>query len=339
MTSAVATTGVTRLIPTQTSKATFCSASRRSGSPCEGGAQRDRLGEPHVGGAERGELGAGVAGEPGHALARLRRPHLLGGHRRHLAQLVVGDRHGDEVDVLDAELVDRLGHVGQQPVAGRAQLAGARAPAFHVPLQVEPLGQQEPEVLADGELVDLVVAEAAADEHHACALGQRPDRPEVQVVPAEHVVAGEVVVGEHVGEQQRIGVAAVAGQEHQRMAAVALPQPSQARVVDLDVPRPGVQRTQRAGEQVDGQRAHRRDEPGQVGRRAPGDLVLRQLQPRGELGHLAAVLRAVLDGLRDEPRDLVVVAEERALGPPSARVAWRATNSANPACTPDAGRP
>ena len=130
-------------------------------------AQRDRLGEPDVGRSERLELGAGVAGEPRHPLALLRRPDLLGGHRRHLAQLVVGDRHRHEVDVVDAALLDRLGHVGQQAVARRAQLAGARAAALHVPLHVEPLGQQVAEVLADGELVDLVVAEAAPDEHHA----------------------------------------------------------------------------------------------------------------------------------------------------------------------------
>ena len=98
------------------------------------------------------------------------------------------------------------------------------------------------------------------------------------------------------------------------MAPVALAQALQPGVVDLDVPRAGVQRPRRGGEQVDRDRAHRRDEPRQVGRGPLGDLGLRQLQPLGQLGDLVAELGAVLDRLDDVAGDLVAVAEERALG-------------------------
>ena len=132
------------------------------------------------------------------------------------------------------------------------------------------------------------------------ALGQRADRPEPQVLPAEHVVAREVVLGEHVGQQQRVGVGAVAGQEHQRVGAVELAQPLQPGASTCTSHARAVQGAQAAGEQVDRHRAHRRDQPVQVGADAACDLGLGQLQPRGQLGDLAAELRAGLDRLDDD---------------------------------------
>ena len=94
--------------------------------------------------------------------------------------------------------------------------------ALHVPLKVEALGEQEPEVLTQGQLVDLVIAEAAPDEtcEIPARLGQRGDRPEPEVVAPEYVVTGEVMLGEDIGKQQRISVRAVTGQEDQGVLAV-----------------------------------------------------------------------------------------------------------------------
>ena len=282
VTSAVAVTGVTRLIRTATSKAIFCTASRRASgsSPWPPGprasAHRERLGEADVYRADPGELPPGVGRQPAQPLRLLlRRPALLGRHRRYLAELVVGDGHRHQAGVAGPAARDRLGDVGQQAVARRAQLAGPRAAALHVPLEVEALGQQVAEVLAQRQLVDLVVAGAAPDEDEPGPPGQQADRPDAEVVAADYVVAGEIMLGEDVGEQQRVRVRAVAGQEDQRVAAVQLPQPGEPGGVGLDVPRVGVQRAQRPVEQVDRDRAHGGDQAvqGRPGRSAVSGSV------------------------------------------------------------------
>ena len=276
---------------------------------------REGLGEADVYRADPGELPPGVGRQPAQPLRLLlRRPALLGRHRRYLAELVVGDRHRHQVGVVGPAARDRLGDVGQQAVARRAQLAGPRAAALHVPLEVEPLGQQVAEVLAQCQLVDLVVAGAAPDEDESGPPGQQADRPDAEVVAADYVVAGEIMLGEDVGEQQRVRVRAVAGQEHQRVAAVQLPQPAEPGGVGLDVPRVGVQRAQRAGEQVHRDRAHGRDQAVEV---FPGPfrgLRFGQVQPGRELGDVGAVFRAVLDRLGDVLRHLVAVTERRPFG-------------------------
>ena len=98
------------------------------------------------------------------------------------------------------------------------------------------------------------------------------------------------------------------------MAAVQLPQPGEPGGVGLDVPRVGVQRAQRAVEQVARDRAHGGDQavqgrPGAFRRLRPG-----QAEPGGERGDVGPVFRAVPDRLGDVLRHLVAVAELCAFG-------------------------
>ena len=55
---------------------------------------------------------------------------------------VVGDRRGYEQDVVDLAVLHRGGDVAQQPEPRRAQLAGPRAAALQVPLDVEALRRE-----------------------------------------------------------------------------------------------------------------------------------------------------------------------------------------------------
>ena len=148
----------------------------------------------------------------------------------------------------------------------------------------------------------------------AGALAQRPDRPERHVGAAEHVVAREVVGVEHVGEHERVRVGAVRRQEDERARAVELAQVLQALHVGLNRPRAAVQRRHRRAEGVDRRRALDRDEllqvGGQLGQHVVRVAVELGRQRRGVLAHA----RRGRDLLGDEPRDLVAVADQRALG-------------------------
>ncbi len=139
----------------------------------------------------------------------------------------------------------------QQAVTGRPQLAGPGAASFEVPLEIEPLGEQVSEILLDDGLVDLVVAEASANEDDSGPARQRADGPEVQVASPHDVVAGKVVPGQHPGQDEGVCVGAVGRQEDQRMALVHLPQLAQAPLVGLDGPGSGMQRTHDSRPQVD----------------------------------------------------------------------------------------
>jgi hypothetical protein len=225
-------------------------------------AQRERLTEAHLRRPDVVALGAHVVRQPAQPLAALRRADLLLGHRADLRQLVVDDRHRHEDDVLGTLVLQRPDEVPQQPEPRRAQLAGPGAAALQVPLDVEALGDEVAEVLAHGELVDRVVAEGAADEDEAGALAQRTDRPEGHVAAGEQVVAREVVLVEHPGEDQWIGVGPVRRQEDESMPAVELAQALEALHVDLHVPRPRVQRAHHEAERVDDGRRAARSPPG-----------------------------------------------------------------------------
>ena len=185
------------------------------------------------------------------------------------------DRHRHQVDVGGAPGLDGVRDVGEQPVLRRAQLAGPRAAALHVPLEVEPLRRQPREVLADDGLVDRVLAEAAADEDDPAAPRQGLQAPDAQVVAAEHVVAREVVRPQHLGEHERVGVGAVRGQEHQRVLGVQLAQRLEARGVGVHLPRVVVHRAQdarRTGRPRVG--SMRRDEALQILLGLGGDVLL-----------------------------------------------------------------
>ena len=75
----------------------------------------------------------------------------------------------------------------------------------------------------------------------------------------------------------------------------------------------GVQRAQRAGQQVDRDRAHRGDQTVQVRLGAPHRFLPGQAQPGRKPGDLSAQPRAVLDRLGDLLRHLVPVPEQRPL--------------------------
>ena len=142
-------------------------------------------------------------------------------------------------------LCDRLGDVGQQAVARRAQLAGPRAAALHVPLEVEPLGEQVAEVLAQATLVDLVVAEAAPDEDDAGPAWPAGRSARSGGCRRRPCGCGGSRVGEHARR-------AAAGRAYERWLGrktsawrrFSSPQPVQPGGVGLDVPGAGVQRAQ-----------------------------------------------------------------------------------------------
>ena len=171
--------------------------------------QGHRLAEPHQHVAEVVLLGLHVPGEPGQPLGLLGATLFLLRHRGDLVQLLVDQRHGDDDRVGLVVEVEAVDEVPQDPVAGAAQLAGAGAAALHEPLEVELLGHQVAEVATDGELVDLVAAEGPADEDDAGPLAEGAERPEGEVRAAEGVVAGEVVLQQDVGDDQRVDVAAM----------------------------------------------------------------------------------------------------------------------------------
>ena len=180
--------------------------------------QRQRLGERHVHGTEGAALSARVIEDPAQALGVLARAPLLGGHRTDLVELVVDDRHRDEQHVVDPALAEGVDEEGQDPVARPAQLPRAGTPALDVALDVEALAQQVAEVLAQHGLVDRSVLHAPPDEDVAVASRDRADRPEVEVVAAEHVVRGKPVPVKHRTQDQRVHVRPVARQEHERLA-------------------------------------------------------------------------------------------------------------------------
>src|SRR5205807_4212548 len=200
-------------------------------------AQRDRLAEAHARGADVASLSFRVCGQPAEALGLLARSRLFGGHRADLFELLVGDRRGNEVDVVGAAVVERGDEVAQKAVTRRAQLARPAASALDVPLEVEALGDEVAEVLAHGELVDRVVAEAAPDEDEPRALAERADRPERHVAAADDVVARKLVRVERLREHERVRVRAVGGEEHERVSAAKLSQLLEPGGIDVDGPR------------------------------------------------------------------------------------------------------
>ena len=154
--------------------------------PVEG----DGLAHVDVGLAQVLALGAEVAQHPGEALGLLLGAVLLGGHGRHFRQLVVGDRHRHEEDVVDAPFLEGLDEIGQDAEAGRAELAGAGPAALQVPLEVVAPLDEVAEVPLEGHLVDGVVPDGAADEDDAAAAQDGPHGPERHVDAAQHVVGG-----------------------------------------------------------------------------------------------------------------------------------------------------
>ena len=149
--------------------------------------------------------------------------------------MVVGDRDRDDINVVHAAVAEGLDQVGQQAVAGRAELAGTAAPAFDVPLNIEPLSQQVDQVLAQHPLVDLVAGQAAVDEHESAAPCERAKWPEREVNPAQHIVRRETVLHQRGAQHQRIEVGTMAGEKNQRVALAELAHLGQTRPSEVDL--------------------------------------------------------------------------------------------------------
>ena len=180
--------------------------------------QRDRLAEADVDVAEAVAQPAHHADEPAEALALLLAAVLLGRVRADVLDLVVGDRDRDQDHVLALAAPVGVDDVGEEPEARRQQLAGARAPALDVPLEGEALLDQVVDVAPQDELVDRVVLERAADEEHAAAAHERPDREEVHVDAAGGVVGRVAVLVQRVLQDEVVEVRLVGRQEHHRVA-------------------------------------------------------------------------------------------------------------------------
>ncbi len=195
----------------------------------------DRLGEVEVGLPELLALGADVLEHPGQALGLLLGAVLLGGHGRHLLELVVGDRHRDEEDVVDAPLPERLHQVAEDSEAGWAELARPGPAALQVPLEVVAPLDEVAEVGPQGELVDGVVLDGPADEDDAAAPQDGPHGPERHVDAAEDVVTGQPRPAEGAPQDERVEVGLVAGKEDEGVLAVQGPEAVEGVGVDLDV--------------------------------------------------------------------------------------------------------
>ncbi len=125
--------------------------------------------------------------QPAHAFGRLLTTAGVGGVLRGLVQLIEADRNRLQQNVFAAAIQVGVGNVGQQAEFGRQHLAGARAGALDGPAQVEPLLDDVADVFSQDVLVELVVADVAADEDDTGAPQQRPHRPERQVDAGEDV--------------------------------------------------------------------------------------------------------------------------------------------------------
>jgi hypothetical protein len=131
---------------------------------------------------------------PHQGLLLLLPPTLFVGIGADIGDLVVVDRHGNEYHVVDDAALIRLGHIGEEPESRLAQLPRPGTAPFDVPLQGEPLLEEVVEVLAQDELVRLVVLELPSDEEDARPAQQGTDEKEVHVDATRRVVEGEPVL-------------------------------------------------------------------------------------------------------------------------------------------------
>ena len=143
-------------------------------------------------------------------------------------------------------------------------------PPLEVPLEGESLLHQIIEVLAEDELVRLVVLELAADEEDPGSANHRAYRQKVQVGATGCVIRREVVLVQRVLEDQVIGIGFVRGQEYQRVILAQLVQLLKflARVVQVVVAETD-DPSHEAGDGVDHKRGMRRCDLLEV---APGAL-------------------------------------------------------------------
>ena len=152
----------------------------------------------------------------------------------HVEQFVVDDRHRLQDEVVAAVVVHRVDEVGEEAEPRVAQLAGARAPALDVPLEVLTVLGEPAHVLAQRELVDRVVAEAAADEDEPGPSPHRAHGPERDVDAAELVGGRQSGALQHRRQHHRVDVRAVAREQRDRVAAVQVLERAHLLRVDLD---------------------------------------------------------------------------------------------------------
>ena len=120
---------------------------------------------------------------------------------------------------IDRHVGDRPARVAQEAPHGHAEHPGARAqqpprpaaPAFDEELDRVAAIHHHVDVLHEHDWIQARSAEAAADEEGAALAEEAPDDRQVEVHARGHVGHGVAALVDHVGEQQVVDVAAVAG--------------------------------------------------------------------------------------------------------------------------------
>ena len=154
----------------------------------------------------------------------------------HVEKLVVDDRNRLEQEVVAPIVVHRVDQIREHPEARVAELAGARPPAFDVPLEVLTVLRQPADVLPQRELVDGVVAEAAPDEDQPGAASHRSHRPECDVDAPELVRGRDGGALQHRRQHHGVDVGAVARQQRHGVPAIEVLESRHLRVVVADAP-------------------------------------------------------------------------------------------------------
>ena len=278
-------------------------------------AQGEGFSEAHIGFAELSSLRPHIAGEPAEPLLRLGSAGFLGRHRPDLLQLVVGYRHGNEQDVVGAAAVHRLDEIPEETVPGGPELARSRPAAFHVPFEISAGDHEIAHVFTQHELVDLVVLEAAPDEHAACPTAERADREEPEIVSADDVIAAHPDRVKDVHENEGVGIGAVCRQEDQRFASIFRLHAPQRRPIDVEGPGASLQGAEPSIEEKAEERdldAHHR---AQRDGRLPARLAERFACLLGDGGKLGLEPLAAQQLVRHRPAGL----ERHGISPGSAR--------------------
>jgi hypothetical protein len=311
VTSEVAVIGVAPLMRTDTSKASFCRA-RLCSSPAGAASGFGELAEADVDVAVAAAQALHHAQEPAEALFLLGCAALLGGVSAHVLDLVVGDRDGDQHHVVALSPAIGIDHVGEQAEARRQQLARAGATALQVPLQGEAFLDQKVDVVAQDELVDRVVLEAAADEEDAAAPHDRAHGEEVHVDAAGGVVRGVALLVERVLQHQVVEVRLVRRKKHQWVSLGERLEPRQLSAVVLDrlAVALGVEQVDQVRGDIDHEGAVGGGDLAQVARGVALDARARPPLLAGEAGQTAAEGRLAEDVLVHQTRHLVAIAAQ-----------------------------
>src|SRR5262249_13753635 len=200
---------------------------------------------------------------------------------------------------------------------GRQELPGRGARPLDVPLEREALLDQVVDVLAEHELVDLVVLEGAADEEDPRAAEQPAGGEEGHVDATGRGGGREGGLVEGVLENQAVEVRLVAGEEDERVALAEDRQRGELRAIVVQ--RLPVSLRVEVADQAGGELDHPRTVAGgdlaEIAPRLARHLGLAASERAGEPGDPAAEARTDDDLLLDEARHLVARATQAPPGP------------------------